>query len=215
MTHRPRTDFFAALPQLIALANLHQLIEQQQWDGHITMSQTEAVQAANHQYMQTMFQTAASITPNSTTISSLTADLEQISHLNPQHMFSSTLLESTGGEDVATQVPHNQMPSAFFDQPVSNINLSSDNNVSSSEQCHIEGGSSSRKSMLLSENSLPPLTDMSASNPCNAISTSKCGASSTLSPSWSEILLDEELMREFEWIPEFQLYNTLCLACTF
>jgi len=198
MTHRPRTDFFAALPQLIALANLHQLIEQQQWDGHITMSQTEAVQAANHQYMQTMFQTAASITPNSTTISSLTADLEQISHLNPQHMFSSTLLESTGGEDVATQVPHNQMPSAFFDQPVSNINLSSDNNVSSSEQCHIEGGSSSRKSMLLSENSLPPLTDMSASNPCNVISTSKCGASSTLSPSWSEILLDEELMREFE-----------------
>ena len=198
MTHRPRTDFFAALSQLIALANLHQLIEQQQWDGHITMSQTEAVQAANHQYMQTMFQTAASITANPTTISSLTADLEQISHLNPQHMFSSTLLGSTGGEDVARQVPHSQMPSAFFDQPVSNINLSSDNNVSSSEQCHIEGGSSSRKSMLLSENSLPPLTDMSASNPCNAISTSKCGASSTLSPSWSEILLDEELMREFE-----------------
>ncbi|TKW20478.1 hypothetical protein SEVIR_4G091300v4 [Setaria viridis] len=199
MTHRPRTDFFAALPQLIALANLHQLIEQQQWDGQTTMPQTEAVQAANHQYMQAMLQSAASIAPNPTTVSSLTTDLEQISLLNPQHMLSPTLLESTGGEDIARQVPHNQ-PITFFDQPVSNINLSSDNNVSSSEQCLVEGGSSSRKSMLLSENSLPPLTDMSASNPCNAISTLKCGASSTptLSPSWSEILLDEELMREFE-----------------
>ncbi|RLN12402.1 transcription factor MYB39-like [Panicum miliaceum] len=202
MTHRPRTDFFAALPQLIALANLHQLIEQQQWDGHTTMSQTEAVQVqgASHQYMQTMFQTAASIAPNPTPISSLnslTTDLEQISHLNPQHMLSSTLHE-IGGEDKARQVPHNQMPSTFFDQTLSNINLSSDNNVSSSGQYHAEGGSGNRKSMLLSENSLPPLTDMSASNPCNAISTSKCGASSTLSPSWSEILLDEELMREFE-----------------
>uniref|UniRef100_A0A453PN61 Transcription factor MYB39 n=1 Tax=Aegilops tauschii subsp. strangulata TaxID=200361 RepID=A0A453PN61_AEGTS len=31
MTHRPRTDFFAALPQLIALANLRQLVEQRPW----------------------------------------------------------------------------------------------------------------------------------------------------------------------------------------
>jgi myb proto-oncogene protein len=200
MTHRPRTDFFAALPQLIALANLHQLIEQQQWDGHTTMQQTEGVQADNHQYMQAMLQSAASsTTPNPITVSSLTTDLEQISLLNPQHMLSPTLLESIDGEDIARQVPQNQ-PITFFDQPVSNINLSSDNNVGSSERCLVEGGSSSQKSILLSENSLPPLTDMSASNPRNAISTLKCGASSTLtlSPSWSEILLDEELMREFE-----------------
>ncbi|CAN6164558.1 unnamed protein product [Urochloa humidicola] len=189
MTHRPRTDFFAALPQLIALANLHQLIEQQQWDGQISMSQTEVVQqAANQQYVHTMLQSAAPIAPNPTMISSLTADLEQISILKPQHMLSPTLLESTGDENITRQVPHNIMPSTFFDQPVSNINLSSDNNDSSREQCHVEGGSHSRKTMLLSENSLPPLTDMSASNLCNAISTS---------PSWSEILIDEELMKEF------------------
>ncbi|CAN6202046.1 unnamed protein product [Urochloa humidicola] len=198
MTHRPRTDFFAALPQLIALANLHQLIEQQQWDGHTTMLQTEMVQAANHQYM---LQSAASIAPDPTTTSSLnslTTDLEQISLLNPQHMLSPTLLESTGSENISRQVPHNTMQSTLFDQLVSNINLSSDKNVRSSEQCHVEAGSSSQKSLLLSENSLPPLTDMSASNPSNAIITSKCVASSMLSPSWSEILLDEELMREFE-----------------
>lgn len=201
MTHRPRTDFFTALPQLIALVNLNQLIEQQHPEGHTTMSQTDEVQAANHQYVQTMLQSPASIPPNPTAISSfnsLTADLEQISLLNPQHMLSPTLLESTGGEDLTRQVPHNQMSSTFFDQSASNINLSSDNNVGTSEMCHIEGESSSRKSMLLSQNSLPPLIDMSTSNPCSAISTSKCGASSTLSPSWSEILLDEELMREFE-----------------
>ncbi|CAN6198272.1 unnamed protein product [Urochloa humidicola] len=190
MTHRPRTDFFAALPQLIALANLHQLIQQQPWDSQTSMSQTEVVQqAANQQYMHTMLQSAAPIAPNPTMISSLTADLEQISILKPQHMLSPTLLESTGSEDIARQVPYNIMPSTFFDQPVSSINLSSDSNDSRREQCHVEGGSRSRKTMLLSENSLPPLMDMSASNHCNAISTS---------PSWSEILIDEELMKEFE-----------------
>ncbi|CAN6214530.1 unnamed protein product [Urochloa humidicola] len=190
MTHRPRTDFFAALPQLIALANLHQLIQQQPWDSQTSMSQTEVVQqAANQQYMHTMLQSAAPIAPNPTMISSLTADLEQISILKPQHMLSPTLLESIGSEDIARQVPYNIMPSTFFDQPVSNINLSSDSNDSRREQCHVEGGSRSRKTMLLSENSLPPLMDMSASNHYNAISTS---------PSWSEILIDEELMKEFE-----------------
>ncbi|KAF8660779.1 hypothetical protein HU200_057364 [Digitaria exilis] len=188
MTHRPRTDFFTALPQLIALVNLHQLIEQ-----------NDEVQAANHQYAQTKLQSAASIAPNHTAISSfnsLNADIEQISLLNPQHMLSQTLLESTGDEDLARQVRHNQLSSTFIDQSVININLSSDNNVRSSERCHIEG--ESRKSMLLSQNSLPPLTDMSASNHCSAVNTSKCGANNTLSPSWSEILLDEELMKEFE-----------------
>ncbi|WVZ81926.1 hypothetical protein U9M48_029251 [Paspalum notatum var. saurae] len=184
MTHRPRTDFFAALPQLIALANLHQLIEQQPWDGHTsgTQTQTEAVQAANLQYMQSLLQSAASIAPSPTSISSLnslTSDLDQISLLTPQHMLSPTILENIGGNDFAGQVPHNQTPSTTrFDQPViSNINMNSDNNVSSSERCHVEGeDNNSQKSMLLYENSLPPLSDMSASNPSNAMSTSKCVA---------------------------------------
>ncbi|KAJ1258659.1 hypothetical protein BS78_10G092300 [Paspalum vaginatum] len=204
MTHRPRTDFFTALPQLIALANLHQLIEQQPWDGHTSGTQTEAVQAVNLQYMQSLLQSAPSIAPSPTSISSLnslTSDLDQISLLTPQHqhMLSPTLLESIGGNDLAGQLPHNQtLSTTLFNQPVSNINMSSDNNVSSTERCHAEGENNSQKSMLLYENSLPPLSDMSASNPSNAMSTSKCGDSSTPLPSWSEILLDEELMREFD-----------------
>ncbi|XP_062227558.1 transcription factor MYB93-like [Phragmites australis] len=199
MTHRPRTDFFAALPQLIALANLRQLIEQQPWDGHTTRPQTEVVQAANLQYMQSLFQSAASIAPSPTIISSLnslTTDLEQICLLSPQHMLSPTLLDRIGGVDLAGQVPHNQMTNTLFDQPVGNINLSSDNNVNSSERSHVEGENSSQKSVLLPENSLSLLTDMSASNPCNIISASKCDGSSTPLPSWSEIILDEEIMRE-------------------
>ncbi|KAL6861278.1 hypothetical protein ACP4OV_016978 [Aristida adscensionis] len=200
MTHRPRTDFFAALPQLIALANLSQLIEQQPWDDHTTRLQTEAVQASKLQYMQSLLHSAGSIAPSPTTSSSpnsLTTDLEQIGLLSPPHMLSPTLLETIGGIDLVAQMPHNQLPSTFFEQPVGNITPSSDKNVKSSEQCHVEGENSSQKSVFLSENSLPPLTDMLSSNPCNAISASKCDDGSIPLPSWSEILLDEELMSEF------------------
>ncbi|KAL6606909.1 hypothetical protein ACP70R_042562 [Stipagrostis hirtigluma subsp. patula] len=200
MTHRPRTDFFAALPQLIALANLRQLIEQQPWDDHTTTLQSEAVQAAKLQYIQSLLHSAASMAPSPTTsssLNSLTTDLEQIALLSPQQILSPTLLESIGDVNLAAQVPNNHMASAFFDHPVGNINLSSDNNVNSSELCHAEGENSNQKSVLLSENTLPPLTDMPASNPSNAVNASKCDGSSIPLSSWSEILLDEELMREF------------------
>ncbi|KAE8820679.1 Transcription factor MYB39 [Hordeum vulgare] len=47
MTHRPRTDFFAALPQLIALANLRQFINQSRGMTHTAGLQEQTAQAAN------------------------------------------------------------------------------------------------------------------------------------------------------------------------
>ncbi|OMO93767.1 hypothetical protein CCACVL1_06360 [Corchorus capsularis] len=67
MTHQPRTDIFASLPQLIALANLRDLVESaanplDEYE-HAVRLQAEAVQLAKLQYLQFLLQSAASI-PN-------------------------------------------------------------------------------------------------------------------------------------------------------
>ncbi len=132
ITHRPRTDFFQSLPQLIALANLRQIIERQPWDGHIEGLQTVAVQAAKLEYIQSLLHSAVSIvTSPTTTTSSLntfTTELEQTNHLCPPQVPSSSVPE------LAVQVPHSQMPSTSFDQEIGKTNLFSNNivNVSAS-----------------------------------------------------------------------------------
>jgi myb proto-oncogene protein len=196
ITHRPRTDFFQSLPQLIALANLRQIIERQPWDGHIEGLQTVAVQAAKLEYMQSLLHSAVSIvTSPTTTTSSLntfTTELEQTNHLCPPQVPSSSVPE------LAVQVPHSQMPSTSFDQEIGKTNLFSNNIVNGNEWCSMEADNSSQKSLLVPENSIPPLIDMPVQNFCNTISTPNCdGGNSIPLSSWSEILLDEELMGEF------------------
>uniref|UniRef100_A0A0E0A6X7 Uncharacterized protein n=1 Tax=Oryza glumipatula TaxID=40148 RepID=A0A0E0A6X7_9ORYZ len=196
MTHRPRTDFFQSLPQLIALANLRQIIERQPWDGHIEGLQTVAVQAAKLEYMQSLLHSAVSIVTSPTTTSSslntFTTELEQTNHLCPPQVPSSSVPE------LAVQVPHSQMPSTSFDQEIGKTNLFSNNIVNGNEWCSMEADNSSQKSLLVPENSIPPLIDMPVQNFCNTISTPNCdGGNSIPLPSWSEILLDEELMGEF------------------
>ncbi|KAL3504741.1 hypothetical protein ACH5RR_034582 [Cinchona calisaya] len=56
MTHRPRTDLFSSLPNLIALANL---LEHHQLEEHAARLQAEAVQFAKLQYLQCLLQSAS------------------------------------------------------------------------------------------------------------------------------------------------------------
>ncbi|CAN6239380.1 unnamed protein product [Urochloa humidicola] len=201
MTHRPRTDFFAALPQLIALANLRQLVEQRPWDDQAARLQVEAVQAAKLQCLQNLIQSAASIatSPSSSSINTI-PDLEQFGLLSPPQMSSlsslppPSFLESISGQDiVAGQLPAIQIPSSFFEQPTSNdANQNSDFTPKSS----VEGENGTPKALLLSENSLPPLADFPISNLGDACSTSSCDGSSIHFPSWPE-LFDEQFFSEF------------------
>ncbi|KAJ1281110.1 hypothetical protein BS78_04G283100 [Paspalum vaginatum] len=199
MTHRPRTDFFAALPQLIALANLRQLVEQRPWDDHAARMQAEAVQAAKLQYLQSLLHSAASIatSPSSSSINTIPSDLEQIGLLSPPQMSSlpsPSLLESISGQDiVAGQLLDIQIPSSFFEQPTINeANQNSDLTPMGS----VEGENGTPKTMLLSENSLPPLTDFPISNLGDVCSTSSCDGSSIPFPCWPE-LFDEQFLSEF------------------
>jgi myb proto-oncogene protein len=204
MTHRPRTDFFAALPQLIALANLRQLVEQRPWDDHTTRLQAEAVQAAKLQYFQSLLQSAASIatSPSSSSINTIPSDLEQIGLLSPQQMSSlsslpsPSFLESISGQDiVAGQAPDIQMPSSFFELPISH-DAHQNTDYTAKGSVEFEGDNSTPKTLLMSENSLPALADFPISNLGDACSTSSCGGSNNQFASWPE-LFDEQFLNEF------------------
>ncbi|KAF8729885.1 hypothetical protein HU200_017346 [Digitaria exilis] len=200
MTHRPRTDFFSALPQLIALANLRQLVEQRPWDDHAARLQVEAVQAAKLQCLQNLIQSAASIatSPSSSSINTI-PDLEQIGLLSPPQMSSlsslpsPSFLESISGQEiVAGQLPDIQIPSSFFEQPTCN---DANQNLDFTPKSSVEGENGTPKTLLLSENSLPPLTDFPISNLGDACSASSCDGSSIQFPSWPE-LFDEQFLSE-------------------
>ncbi|CAN8303468.1 unnamed protein product [Cochlearia groenlandica] len=78
VTHQPRTDLFASLPQLIALANLKDLIEQ---TSQFSSIQSEAAQLAKLQYLQCMLNSSASLTNNNTSPSSI-LDIDQNHAMN-------------------------------------------------------------------------------------------------------------------------------------
>ncbi|CAN6274386.1 unnamed protein product [Urochloa humidicola] len=201
MTHRPRTDFFAALPQLIALANLRQLVEQRPWDDHAARLQVEAVQAAKLQCLQNLIQSAASIatSPSSSSVNTI-PDLDQIGLLSPPQISSlsslpsPSFLESISGQDiVAGQLPDIQIPGSLFEQPTSN---DASQNSDFTPKSSVDAENGTPKVLLLSENTLPPLTDFPITNLSDVCSASSCDGSSIQFPSWPE-LFDEQFLSKF------------------
>ncbi|XP_020090008.1 myb-related protein Zm38-like [Ananas comosus] len=201
MTHRPRTDFFAALPQLLALVKLRELVDQQPWADHSARLQAEAAQAAKLQYLQQLLQ-SATVSPAATTS---TSDLDQpMSLLGSPHMasFPSSLMPSPTTTTATlfqnmSQIPDIQIPCSFdFDdqEPMGNEGNCGSDNYS---EPYGQGENSTPRTVLLSQSSLPPLTDISISNPGDACSTSSCGGSSTAPISWPDQLLLDDFMAEF------------------
>lgn len=202
MTHRPRTDFFAALPQLLALVKLRELVDQQPWTDHSARLQAEAAQAAKLQYLQQLLQSATVSTAAATS----TSDLDQpVSLLGSPHMasFPSSLMPSPTTTTTTTlfqnmsQIPDIQIPCSFdFDdqEPMGNEGHCGSDNYS---EPYGQGENSTPRTVLLSQSSLPPLTDISISNPGDACSTSSCGGSSTPPISWPDQLLLDDFMAEF------------------
>ncbi|KAH7683812.1 myb proto-oncogene protein plant protein [Dioscorea alata] len=193
MTHRPRTDFFATLPHLIALANLKELVDNNPWDDHSMRLQAEAVQNAKLQYLQCLIQSAAAMAGNSTTNSpsSIAAELEPMNLLNSQMMAMPSMPSAPA--PAAVHLPELQIPSSFEQQqPLSNET----NHQESSFIVFSQGENSTPRTPLISPLSLPPLTDISISNPGDACSTSSCGDGGAM-PFWPELLLDEPFLTEF------------------
>ncbi|KAJ0988416.1 hypothetical protein J5N97_006772 [Dioscorea zingiberensis] len=193
MTHRPRTDFLATLPHLIALANLKELVDNNPWDDHSMRLQAEAVQAvhaAKLQCLQYFIQSAMGSNSSTNSGSSMTAELEPMSLLNSQMMVMPSMPSAPAP---AVHLQDLQIPSSFEQQqPLSNET----NHQDSSFIVFSQGENSTPRTPLISPSSLPPLTDISVGNPGDACSTSSCGDGGA-APFWPELLLDDTFLSEF------------------
>ncbi|KAJ8504509.1 hypothetical protein OPV22_005395 [Ensete ventricosum] len=170
MTHRPRTDFFAALPQLIFLANL---IDGRPWDDHAArlqaQAQAEATQAAAKLHCFQHLLQSASALPNVST-----ADLENMSLPSIPSPTPPQCL--TDNHDQM-----NQLPSIFFEPSVSN----------ETGQCSTMTGFSQGE-----DSCLPPLAYVSVANQGDACSISSSNGDET-PYIWPEFFLDDQFMTGF------------------
>ncbi|KAL5777199.1 hypothetical protein ACOSP7_010125 [Xanthoceras sorbifolium] len=214
MTHQPRTDIFASLPQLIALANL---LENHQIDEHAVRLQAEAVQLAKIQYLQCLLQSAANITTTPYDQNSIT-DMEALNLLNsiPAIKENPVLNSSQTGNSpasfsqlgIATSqplhhpglLPHLSDPQVPFDfqTPLNNNDMGqSSNNFAMVSQGASDNPPDSSWLLPSPPIVLPSLTDhdqTSMSNPGDASSTSSYGGGT--SSFWPELYFEDPIMQE-------------------
>ncbi|KAG6471558.1 transcription factor MYB93-like [Zingiber officinale] len=193
MTHQPRTDFFSALPQLIALANLNELLNGRPWDDHAARLQADADQAAKLQCLQYLLQSASSMTTNNGSnpsglgTTTAAADLETMSLLSSQ---MTSPMPSSGLQNINSHEQVNHFSSVLFEPPTSQENI----------ECYTAAVGFSQgenRTQYVSPNaSLPPLADASIAHHQNACSISSSNENETHS-FWPELFIDEQFMAEF------------------
>ncbi|XP_072989785.1 transcription factor MYB93-like [Typha latifolia] len=133
VTHRPRTDLFATLPQLVTLAGLKELTDHRQWDDYTSQLQAQLVKLQCFQYL---LNPSAAIDSNTCSTNSLSGGITSL--IEPMSLLNSTL--PTGGQ------PHfNHLPemSCSLEQPLSNENSKTEPEMVSPPSLSPLGGSSS------------------------------------------------------------------------
>ncbi|KAI9201394.1 hypothetical protein LWI28_022847 [Acer negundo] len=211
MTHQPRTDIFATLPQLIALANL---LETHQIDEQAVRLQAEAIQLAKFQYLQCLLQSAASITTTTTPYhdqNSIT-DIEALNLLNSIPSFKENpVLNSSFSElgNIATSQPLHHPSAALlshlpdpqvpfnFQTSLNNNEMGQppNNNFNAVVSCQGNTNENPPDFSWLNlpsplPTALPSLTDhdqTSISNPGDASSSSSYGGGT-----WPELYFDQD-----------------------
>jgi len=204
MTHRPRTDFFAALPQLIALAALrdHQLAADPAASAHLqagggaaAAGVDVAIQAAKLQYLQCLLQSAATTIDGiaSTAAAGSTADAEAAALggalCSPQGTQDSTAAPVSAASD------QQLLPSCMF--PEAPVRSEADQGLS------YGGGAGVDVFVCHGGASLPPLADLSdaANNPsadgCSATASSSFGGGAVSPLPWPEFFPDDPFITGF------------------
>ncbi|KAJ8541381.1 hypothetical protein K7X08_002197 [Anisodus acutangulus] len=214
MTHRPRTDLFASLPNLIALANL---LQHHPLEDHAVRLQAEAAQLANLQYLQFLFQSSNNY-PTSTSSNTqyynnfgdfgafnlINCVKENTPSLNLSHLENQTLKFSN--ENYDSQLLHNEDTSLHlldtqqvpfnFQTHLNNKNI----NTSDINGQNLNDSPVSPLNNILpsppSSSDLPPLTEISISNnQGDSSSTSTNNAADQGSSSyWPELFFEEHFM---------------------
>ncbi|KAK8642783.1 hypothetical protein V6N13_012115 [Hibiscus sabdariffa] len=183
MTHQPRIDIFASLPQLIALASLKDLLENTPhliFDDQALRLQAEAAQLAKLQYLQLLGQSQSGIAdmisssvPNSSQFSLGDATSQQL-HQYPT--LSPHLLDPQVPLSLQTSV-NSEMGNCSSFMMLGQGDNQTENNSSSW--------------LLPSPNIPPTATETSLSNPGDAISNSSNNGPA--SPYWPELYFDDSI----------------------
>ncbi|KAL4332011.1 hypothetical protein GQ457_07G020640 [Hibiscus cannabinus] len=200
MTHQPRTDIFASLPQLIALANLKDLLE--------NPLQAEAAQLAKLQYLQFLLQSSSSSTTNAI------ADMEAASLclLNSTQFSLANNINETSQSQLLHYPPPPPPPQVpfGFQTSLNNIDKTTSMNSTADDQMgqqrsdffvsHGDNLADNSSSWLLQS---PPAPTAAAAaeasvnnNPGDASSASSYNGAAAASPYWSEIYFDDSIMHE-------------------
>ncbi|XVE60487.1 hypothetical protein DITRI_Ditri05aG0133000 [Diplodiscus trichospermus] len=214
-THQPRTDIFASLPQLIALANLRDLLEStaHPLDDQAVRLQAEAAQLTKLQYLQFLVQSAAWMTNNNSYSQNGIADMEAFNLLNSSsvpHSKENQVLNSAPfslGNATSQPLHHPNLLSHLPDPQVPfnfQTSLNSEKTSLNSEMGHCsnftmvsqgDNQTDNASSWLLPSLTLPPTaTETSLSNPGDASSTSSYNGAA--SPYWHELYLEDSIMHE-------------------
>ncbi|CAI9116304.1 OLC1v1017415C1 [Oldenlandia corymbosa var. corymbosa] len=220
MTHRPRTDLFSSLPNLIALASL---LEQHQLEEHAARLQAEAIELAKIQYLQCLFQSTTQTSSNSqlintmnnnniidhhhhhqdfgTSNSSLNSISLSVSDFENQATFPLENASTTTTTNTTSQLLHHLITSS------NNINNSTASNsipnipfdfnptqfLSGREDDTPPAGNNLPSA---ASSTLPPLTDASISNMGGEASSTSSNGEGASSNIWSELLFDASFMNE-------------------
>ncbi|CAL4999446.1 unnamed protein product [Urochloa decumbens] len=213
MTHRPRTDFFAALPQLIALAALRDQLAaaggtpaasaQHLHAGAGAAGVDVAIQAAKFQYLQCLLQSAAATTISSTAGAAHDAEAAAAA-------LGGGLCSPQGTQDSADLMPvsGSQLPSCTFPEAPVGSEEEGDQGLS------YGGGGGGADDVVDvfawhgGGGSLPPLADLSdaannnnmSADGCSATASSSFGGAATASsplPCWPEFFPDDPFITDF------------------
>lgn len=221
MTHRPRTDLFASLPNIIALANL---LQHHPLEDHAVRLQVEAAQLAKIQYLQLLFQSSNNYNPTSSNTTqyynnnnnigdlggfNLTNFVKEnstpslnLSNLENQTFFSN---ENNSGSQLLHNPDNTQVPFNFQTHLNNSIN-----DISDDINCHnfnFDQENNSPSSPLINTNilnspnsssHLPPLTEISISNNQGDSSSNSTNnaADQGASSYWPELLFEEHFMHD-------------------
>ncbi|KAF3793710.1 Transcription factor [Nymphaea thermarum] len=211
MTHRPRTDLFNNLSQLLALANLRDMMVNQPWEDHAARLQAEAANMARLQYMQYLLQSAADMTSSaSSTVSNNITEMESLNFLTPSSSKPFQLDDQEAMGWTANYPLDNAgcslalAPSQSFPDQIGQHasaqnmqlppNFESFNNNNQESGCTLINpeDSASKCSNLFSPLPHAGPAENSAGNKGDASSNSGYGASGI----WPEFLLDDAFMQE-------------------
>ncbi|XP_008782327.1 transcription factor MYB93-like [Phoenix dactylifera] len=195
MTHRPRTDLFATLPQLMALASLGGLMDCRSLDDQL---RAEAARLANLQCLQYFLQSSAAIS-NSSNGNTLTGEMDAM-NLSNQLPLNAVVSNPSHNPftvvNAQTRLHHLSEFSCSLEQP-----LGSDAREGSTFMDFSQGESKGLATPVVSPppppppSTLPPLAVASMGSG-DACSSSSHGGSVTTT-FWPDLLFDEPLMSEF------------------